>query len=341
MSTPALRCEAVVVRYGPTAAITGVDLVVEPGELVALLGPSGSGKTTLLHAIAGFVPISEGEIAIQGRPVSTPTASTPPEDRLVGVVFQHHALWPHLSARQTIEFPLRGRSDATSEARGLLEALGIGDLAERHPDQLSGGEQQRVSLGRALARRPAVFLLDEPTAHLDAPLRTTLLELIDEHRRRLEAATLYATHDATEALAVADRVVLLRSGEVVQIGTPRHVYEEPVDRWAAEMTGPVSELLVGIATVSETRIRLALPAGGHEVQSSGMGDVPLVRPEWATLPGPLDGKVQHIAYRGARTEYRLETGAGRVLVSEPGPPRFEVGAAPGWDLHRVHLVSRR
>lgn len=341
MTVAALTCDGVAVRFGPATILHGIDLVVAPGELVAVLGPSGSGKTTLLHVIAGFIPLAAGSISIGGRLVADAETSLPPESRSVGVVFQHHALWPHMTATETISFPLQGRDNPTGEALGILESLGIGHLGDRRPDELSGGEQQRVSLGRALARHPAVFLLDEPTAHLDAPLRAALLEEIRGQRSREQAATVYATHDPAEALAIADRLVLLRSGTTVQAGTPRHVYEEPVDRWAAELTGPVSQLDATVGALGDGWASLETPEGAFDVPCTGDGEVALVRPEWVALNGQRVGTVEHLAYRGSRTDYRLATDVGSLLVSEPGSPGRAVGDEVPWTLQRLHLVSHR
>ena len=142
-------------------------------------------------------------------------------------------------------------------------------------------------------------------------------------------------------LALADQVLLLREGQMVQVGTPRHVYEEPVDRWAAELTGPASVLDVSPTPTGPGRARFSLAEAEREVDLTGSGDVPLIRPEWARLGGPFGGRVEHIAYRGSRTEYRLATAAGPLLVAEAGPPRLEAGGEVGWDLTRAHLVSRR
>jgi len=344
MTDPVLRCAGVGVRFGDVEALVGVDLSLAAGELMAVLGPSGSGKTTLLHAIAGFVTLDTGTIEIDGRPVAGTSTSVAPEARNVGVVFQHHALWPHLTVAQTVGFPLR-RSGApererTAEVERLLGRLDIGHLADRRPDELSGGEQQRVSLARALARHPSVFLFDEPTAHLDAPLRRTLLDEIDDQRRLDSAATLYATHDATEALAIADRVVLLRAGRVVQVGTPLDVYEEPVDRWAADLTGAASVLDVELTSGPEGRVRLSSGGAEREIHCTGAPvGRPLVRPEWVRLSGPFAGTVGRVWYRGSRTEYLLDTSNGLLIVAEDGPPRAEVGDGVGWDISRAHLLA--
>lgn len=308
--TPALECRALRLSYGATDVLHGVDLAVAAGESVALLGPSGSGKTSLLYAVAGFLAPTAGEIALNGRVVSTPRTQEPPERRGVAMVFQHYALWPHMSALDTVAYPLRRagrpRSEAPRRAQELLELMGVGALAERRPTELSGGEQQRVGLARAMARTPALFLFDEPSAHLDTPLRVVLQEELAQRRAATGAAALTATHDVAEALGGADRVALLRGGRIVQVGTPREVYEEPVDEWAARLTGPASVLDGGL----------------------------LVRSDWAALGGDRDATVRQAWFRGSYTDYRLATQLGELIVREIGSPRAAAGDRVAWTLHR-------
>ena len=200
----ALDVRGLTVAYGPTTVLDSVNLSVGEGEVLALLGPSGSGKSTLLNAIAGFISIRSGEIALGTRLVATPNRADPPERREVAFVFQDYGLWPHLTALDTVAYPLRRRGvrkeAARAQAQQILDRLGIGTLADRKPAQLSGGEQQRVGLGRALARQAVLYLFDEPTAHLDAHLRDVFLGVIAARRRETGAAAIYATHDAAEAL---------------------------------------------------------------------------------------------------------------------------------------------
>ncbi len=345
---PALLCRGLRVAYDGQPVLVDLDLSVAPGEVVALLGPSGSGKTTLLHAIAGFVPPVAGEVWLAGVPVASARHQEPPDRRAVGMVFQNYALWPHLSALDTVGYPLRraglSRSAARSQALVLLERVHAAHLAERRPAQLSGGEQQRVGLARALARRGAVNLFDEPTAHLDAALRATVQEEIAEAQRRTGAAAVYATHDAGEALAVADRVVLLQHGRVVQSGSPRAIYEEPVDLWAATLTGPAFVVRVdartgspgrAVVSIAGARVEIAAPDG---VEVVGEAQV-LVRPEWTALDGPLPGRVDRVHYRGAHSDYRLDTPAGPVVVRDGGPPRLRVGEQTTWGLRRGWLLA--
>jgi ABC-type Fe3+/spermidine/putrescine transport system ATPase subunit len=347
LPAPAVECAGLGVSYGAVRALAGVDLAVGSGEAVALLGPSGAGKTTLLHAVAGFVTPAAGTVRLDGEEVAGPRRLVPPERRRVGVVFQHYALWPHRTALETVAYPLhraglQGR-EARRRALDLLERMGVAALAERRPAEMSGGQQQRVGVARALARDARVFLFDEPTAHLDTALRARLQEEMAERRSAAGAAALYSTHDAAEALAVADRVVLLRAGAVVQVGTPQAVYERPVDRWAALLTGPASVLALRAARGAGGRVRLVVGEAVVDVAGGGaleQGPVSaLVRPDWAHLRGPLAGAVQHAWYRGPHTDYRLAVPGGTLDVREPGPPSATPGERTGWSLDRVWLLD--
>jgi ABC-type Fe3+/spermidine/putrescine transport system ATPase subunit len=310
---PALEVTDLVVTYGGTPALRGVTLSVAPGEVLALLGPSGSGKSTLLHAVAGFLVPSAGSVAVGGTVVAGNGRPLPPERRDLAVVFQNYALWPHLSALDTVAYPARrrgvGRARARTEARTILERLHVAHLADRRPAELSGGEQQRVGLARALARRPSVYLFDEPTAHLDTHVRGVFLEELAVRQRDSGAAAVYATHDAEEALGLADRVALLHEGRLVQVGTPQQVYDEPVDLFAARLTGPASVI--------------DAPDGGTKL---------LVRPGWARLGGPLQAEVRAVRFRGPHSDHLLDTPLGELLVREPGAPRHPAGARVGWTL---------
>ena len=331
---PAVSASGVVVDYGATPAVRGVDLLVQPGETLVLLGPSGSGKTTLLYALAGFLGLTEGRIELAGQLVASSDRTVPPERRPVAMVFQHYGLWPHLDALETVAYPMRRAGVANAEARRraaeLLEQLRIGDLADRRPAQLSGGEQQRVGLARALARRPAVYLLDEPTAHLDGALKG---ELQSEMATRLHAdgaAAVHATHDVEEALAVADRVALLRDGRIVQTGDPAEVYARPADDWAAALTGPASFVGPEVVGLGGAGLR-----GGGQVSATHDAGRFLVRPDWLRFDGPLPATVMEVRYRGTHTDYRLSIRGAEVLLREPGQPRLAVGAVASCRVERA------
>ena len=312
---PVVEIIDLVVEYDGTTALRGVTLSIAPGEVVALLGPSGSGKSTLLHAVAGFLVPRAGTVRLAGTTVAGNGRPVPPERRDLAVVFQNYALWPHLSAVDTVAYPARrrgaGRGAARAEAMELLALLRIAHLADRRPAELSGGEQQRVGLARALARRPAVYLFDEPTAHLDTHVRAVFLDELAVRRRDSGAAAVYATHDAEEALGLADRVALLREGRLMQVGTPQQVYDEPVDLFAARLTGPASVI--------------DAPGGNGRL---------LVRPGWAHLGGPLEGRLRGVWFRGPHSDHLIDTPLGEVLIREDGPPRHAAGACVGWVLAR-------
>jgi ABC-type Fe3+/spermidine/putrescine transport system ATPase subunit len=339
----ALSCHGLTAGYGDVVVLRGIDLKIAAGETVALLGPSGSGKTTLLYAIAGLLPIASGALQIGGVEVD---ASTPPEDRSIGMVFQNYALWPHLAARDTVAYPLirQGyeRSQALAEAQQLLDLVGIGHLGERLPDQLSGGQQQRVGLARALARRPRLYLFDEPTAHLDAGLRDLLQAELGDAGMRDGAAAVYTTHDAAEAMAVADRIAVMREGRIVQIGSPAGLYEAPQDEWVARLTGPVSVLSTEVRGVADGAVELAVGGVGLTVgggAASPQAGVVLVRPDWASLGGPLQGTVAGVRYEGPHTDYLIESDAGTVRVRQAGAPELWPGDDTGWSLHRVWVCA--
>ncbi len=347
---PALVCQDLELAYDRRSVVTGFELEIAPGESVAMLGPSGSGKSTILSAIAGFIDPVRGEISLGGRTVATSRRSLPPEHRRVGMVFQHSALWPHLTAVETVAYPMRrrgmSRAAARTDALALLDRLGLAGLADRHPSQLSGGEQQRVGLARAIAAEPDLFLFDEPTAHLDTPLRAALQEELTARRAGTGAAALTATHDVTEALAVADRVALIRDGRLVQVGTPMEVYDRPVDRWSARLTGPASVLDAALLDAVQADGTVRLRLGDAVVRVQGTVDDTsaravriLVRPDWASLGGDLAGTVSGVWFRGPHTDYRLKAEGGDVQIREPGPPRARVGNTVGWRLHRVWLLA--
>ena len=332
MTIPALRLSGLSVTYDGVVALTGVDLDVGPGEVIALLGSSGSGKTTLLHTVAGFIEPDSGVVAIGDRVVAGAGRWVAPEDRRVGLVFQGAALWPHLTVLDTVAYPIRRRGlpkgAARREAAGLLERLGLSALADRLPAQLSGGEQQRVGLARALARDPALFLFDEPTAHLDTHLRSVVLEEIARRREALGAAALYATHNAAEALAVADRIAVLRAGRLVQIATPQEVYAQPVDVETARLTGPASFLdTAALDTAALDGWASDAPVGG--VVGVRGHETVLVRPDWVRFGGDLPGRVESVRYRGPSSDHVVSVRGGRLLVSTPGPPRRGVGEVVG------------
>ena len=357
LTPDAVSCAGLAVGYG-RPSLAGLDLAVAPGETVALLGSSGSGKTTLLNGIAGFVAPLAGEIWLAGAVASAPGRCLPPERRRIGMVFQDHALWPHLSVLDTVAYPLRraGASKAAAHkgAQAILEQLNLSSLAQRRPGQLSGGEQQRVGLARSLACQPAVYLFDEPTAHLDASLRAAIGEEVARRRHADGAAAIYATHDAAEALALADRVAVLHSGRLAQLASPADVYAEPDDLTVARLTGPLSILDAPITPAAPGKSTITIGPTQTTVPSTTApapaGPTPaasavLVRPDWARLERSLDGSgalpgtITEIRFRGPHTDYYVATPAGTVLIREAGPPHADCGPVR-WSLLRARLMPR-
>lgn len=243
MEKKALTLEKLVKHYGFVRALDGLDLTVKEGELISLVGPSGSGKTTAMNVIAGLIEPDSGDVRLFGQSL----AGLAPKDRDVAMVFQDGALYPHLTVHQNLAFPLWARNRKGKRAvPRMAERLHIRHLLDRFPSQISGGEARRVALGRALIRKPRLFLLDEPLSGLDAPLRDKMRGLIRDLVTETGVTTVYVTHDQAEAMAVADRVAVMQKGRCLQCETPRNIYERPENEFIARFFGiPAINLLKG------------------------------------------------------------------------------------------------
>ena len=247
---PALVARNVEKRFGKAAALVGAGVEVREGEILALLGPSGSGKTTLLRIIAGLEQPDAGEVTFKGKDL----LAVPPRFRRIGMVFQHYALFRHMTAAQNIAFGLNAKpraerpktAEIKTRVQGLLEKMQLGDLGKRYPAQLSGGQRQRVALARALAIEPDLLLLDEPFGALDAQVRIELRRWLRSLQHELNLTTVFVTHDQEEALELADRVAVLRGGQVVQTGRPFELYDAPTDPFVFEFLGGCVRLPVAL-----------------------------------------------------------------------------------------------
>jgi len=347
----ALRIEKLTVRYGPVTALDGIDLSIDEGEILAVLGPSGSGKTTLLNAVAGFIDVAGGEIWIDDLLVASAKRSLPIERRGVGVVFQSYGLWPHMTALDTVAYPLRRQRQPAAKARErageLLARVGLTGLEHRRPGLLSGGQQQRVGLARALACHPRVFLFDEPTANLDSGMRAGLQEQIREQQQRTGAAALYVTHDPAEAFVVADRVAAIRDARLVQVATAREIYSNPADEWIARLTGQCTIVSADVLDADSLRI------GGEVVSGVQLGSVTtgevrdarvVIRPEWVQIGAagelPLTATVSAVVFSGAFTACTLQTSGGAITVHIPGAVVLEPGDEVSWRPTTASVLLR-
>ncbi len=319
--------------FGAHRVLTGVDLEVPAGSLTAILGPSGSGKTTLLRLMAGFERADAGTIRIGDVLVDSPAVHVAPERRRIGYVPQEGSLFPHLTVQANVAFGLPARARrGGGKAADLLELVGLGGLGRRYPHQLSGGQQQRVALARALAIEPAVVLLDEPFASLDAHLRASVRADVQEIFRRAGTTAILVTHDQDEALSTADRVAALRDGKIAQYAAPEELYTRPADADLAGFIGDAN-LLEGVAGAGVVKTRLGLlPLDDGRPVPAGQVTV-LVRPEQIELgPGEdgVPGRVTAYRYHGHDAVLCVlpEDGAGgqQITVRVVGGPHLPPGS---------------
>ncbi|MEZ0169364.1 ABC transporter ATP-binding protein [Microvirga sp. TS319] len=340
--------------YGAARIIAGVNLPIENGEFVVLVGPSGCGKSTLLRMIAGLEPISGGELVIDGEIVN----NLPPQKRDVAMVFQSYALYPHYTVYDNMAFGLKLRgnpkADTDARVRRAAEILGLQNLLTRYPKNLSGGQRQRVAMGRAIVRNPRLYLFDEPLSNLDAKLRISMRSEIKSLHQSLRTTTVYVTHDQVEAMTMADRIVVLRDGNVEQIGTPMELYRSPANEFVAGF--------IGAPTMNF--VRSQLPGGpDREVRCPG-GDVPIrlpkastangeiligIRPEHlqpTTGPGLINGRIKMVEPTGPSDYVIVDTQAGPVSAVLPTSYQARSGdsirlAAEAPDIHLFNAQTGR
>ncbi|HVL74319.1 MAG TPA: ABC transporter ATP-binding protein [Beijerinckiaceae bacterium] len=348
-SIPAqLAFEGVTQRYGDTRALDSVTLTIRPGEIVCLLGHSGCGKTTLLRVAAGVESPVEGRVLLDGREVSGPKLFLPPEQRGIGLMFQDYALFPHLTILDNVLFGLKAlpAADAQVAARRALSRVGLEGYAADYPHTLSGGEQQRVALARSIAPRPGVLLMDEPFSNLDRRMRDAIRDETIAILRETGATTIVVTHDPEEAMRIADRIVLMRSGALVQQGTAEDVYRRPADLFAARFFCDFNEV--------EGRVRggrVDTPIGAFPAPSMAEGEAAIVclRPQGVRLKPPgfcLPGRVVSRRFLGEVDLVQVAVQGldrplqARVRAQKPVRPGEDVGVDVDPDEILVFAAGR-
>jgi len=344
-------------RFGDLAILRGVSCAIAPGEFYFLLGPSGCGKTTLFRIIAGLEHPDSGEVRLDGRVVN----DLPPHRRGIGMVFQHYALWPHMTVEQNIAFGLEMRGVRGAERRSrvgdALEMVRLPDLAARYPHQLSGGQQQRVAVARALVTRPSIVLLDEPLSNLDSQLREEIGQELSELQRALKVTMVYVTHEQEDALARSSRLAIMHEGRIIQEGPAEHVYTHPVNRFAASFLGEANLLPCQVRGLEGGRARvqlkdlplreIAVPT--HAAVRAGDQAWVCVRPEHIGVNVDsgnvkLSGRVIDRTFRGSYWELAVQVAEPYVLrvkshVDRVIPPGVGETANLAWRDDVIALIS--
>ena len=333
-------------HFGTVTALQGLDMEIQPGELVALLGPSGCGKTTALRLLAGFDRPDAGTITVGGRDIT----KVPAHKRDMGMVFQAYSLFPNMDARTNVAFGMRMRKaakqDRLERADRLLDLVGLAGTGDRYAHQLSGGQQQRVAIARALAIEPTVLLLDEPLSALDARVRVQLRAEIRRLQQRLGITTLFVTHDQSEALSLADRVGVMRDGRLEQIDTPENVYRHPATDFVAEFVGAMNRLPGRIGEGGEVVVLgQRLPVIAPDKYSPGTAVDALLRPEAVRVSPDAGGagEIRERTFLGSSVRLRVALDGGQEVLVESSShgADLELGARVGLTIvtDRVAVVA--
>jgi ABC-type sugar transport system ATPase subunit len=346
-------------KYGDLQVVHGINFEIADGEFVVLVGPSGCGKSTILRMIAGLETVSGGDIEIDGKVVN----DTPPRERDIAMVFQDYALYPHMSVRQNLGFGLKMRGTPRSDIAAAVERtagiLQIGGLLDRKPKELSGGQRQRVAIGRAIAREPRLFLFDEPLSNLDAQLRVEMRTQIKRLHMSFRATSVYVTHDQTEAMTLADRIVALRNGVIEQVGAPEELYAKPANRFVAGFIGSPKMNFLKAQIAAEDSGLYAAPQGAPQIRlpiperhraRAGQDVVIGIRPEhltdvWTERSGdgrvPIELRVELAEPLGADTLVVSRIGEAEIVcrVSAASKPKAGLTIRIMADAEHIHLFD--
>lgn len=327
--------------FSKTTALHSINLSINDGEFVAILGPSGCGKTTLLRLLAGFDSPSEGEIYMNGQCVSEKNKTTPPEKRNIGMVFQSFALWPHMNVKEHIRFPLLHHQFVKKEMKAnpekrieeVLQIVNLQSFSHRMPHELSGGQKQRVALARAIAPKPALLLMDEPLSSLDAELRMDMRREIQQLHRITGATIIYVTHDQEEALAMADKIVVMNNGKIEQFDTPQQIYYNPLTEFVAKFVGKAN-IIEGIwrDEITFEPFGTSTPIQWKNIRvESQLKEKNLcpVRPEQFSVSDGAEGfpgEVMTVQFQGKEIHYSIKTKLGLLTIHEDALKKpFRVG----------------
>lgn len=341
-----LRLEQVAIRYGQTTTVQAVDLQVNQGQIACLLGPSGCGKTTLLRAIAGFEPLSQGSISLNGELISSAQHTLATEQRKIGMVFQDYALFPHLSIADNIRFGMRKQARKTQEQRikELLELVSLAGYERRYPHELSGGQQQRIALARALAPKPALLLLDEPFGSQDTELRESLAREVREILKQEGITALLVTHDQHEAFAMADEIGVMQAGRLQQWGSAYELYYQPHNTFVASFIGQGS-LLSGKLQAGNVLTSLGELAYAAHEDLAGAAVAVLIRPEHVKLNPSATQRalITSKIFRGNAYLYSLQLSQQESLLALASSEEFySIGEQVGVELApRIYTLVRR
>jgi ABC-type Fe3+/spermidine/putrescine transport system ATPase subunit len=331
-------------RFDDFVAVNDVNFDVAEGELICLLGPSGCGKTTTLRLIAGFLTPTTGFIRSEGVDLSSASEVVPPEHRNMSMIFQSYAIWPNMNVAQNVAFGLKVRGldkrEISQRVGEMLDVVQLGKLAERYPAELSGGQQQRVALARAMIIQPKILLMDEPLSNLDARLRNEMRLEIRRLHDRFKVTTVYVTHDQDEAMAIADRIVVMNNGRVEQIASPWDIYNRPTTKFVAEFIGRTN-FLEGHGSGGHLRFPgFSVPV---QIDRPSQPSVFSVRPEKISLgsavTGERSGKISSRSYLGDHWDYNMQVdGGGELLVKAPSDKIFQVGDQVGFTIDESSFV---